>query len=111
MNTHFFSILALVLALRVHLAAEVYFLDSVDGRDTRTGIREDHPGRSPLHETRRDRPADYLPTNRKLISDAGIEISPLPGDAVGLRIGLKPTSDILGNPIRGLPDPGAIELP
>lgn len=56
-------------------------------------------------------PADYLPINHELITDAGIEISPLPGDAVGLRIGLKPTLDILGNPIRGLPDLGAIELP
>jgi hypothetical protein len=58
-----------------------------------------------------DRLADYVPANRALVQDRGIAIAPLPGDAVGLAIGLRVDADILGNPIRGRPDLGAFELP
>jgi hypothetical protein len=54
--------------------------------------------------------ADYTPKNNALIQDQGIEIMPLPKDKIGLKIGLKVTHDILGNPIKGLPDMGAIEI-
>ncbi len=53
---------------------------------------------------------DYLPTNKKLIVNKGIAIQPIPKDTIGIKIGLKVTKDILGNPIKGNPDMGAIEL-
>ena len=40
----------------------------------------------------------------------GIEIPQIQGDKKGLITGLKADKDILGNPIKGLPDMGAIEL-
>ena len=40
----------------------------------------------------------------------GIEIEKIPGDNIGLKIGLKVKYDISGNEIEGLPDIGAIEL-
>jgi hypothetical protein len=55
--------------------------------------------------------ADYMPANVALIRDRGIAIEPLPGDDIGLRVGLQVTADFFGNPIIGLPDLGAIELP
>ena len=54
--------------------------------------------------------ADYLPANKKLISDKGLTIQPIPNDSIGLRIGLKVSYDILGNPIKDQPDLGAIEI-
>lgn len=54
--------------------------------------------------------ADFIPNNRKLIRDKGMVIGLIPQDSVGLEIGLEVTEDILGNPIVGLPDLGAIEL-
>ena len=53
---------------------------------------------------------DYLPKNDKLIKDKGIEIKQIPNDKIGLFVGLKVTTDILGNPIKGAPDMGAIEI-
>lgn len=53
---------------------------------------------------------DYTPTNTALVKDRGIEIPPLPGDVVGLRGGLAVATDILGQPVVGTPDVGAIEL-
>jgi hypothetical protein len=53
---------------------------------------------------------DYIPQNRQLVKDQGIEIPALKGDPAGIRIGLKITHDILGNPISGKPDLGAIEI-
>lgn len=53
---------------------------------------------------------DYLPGNKKLIQNKGLTILPIPKDTIGLRIGLKVANDILGNPIIGQPDLGAIEL-
>lgn len=52
---------------------------------------------------------DYLPTNSALVKDAGMVIANLPGDPTGLSIGLSVLTDILGHPIQGLPDLGAIE--
>jgi hypothetical protein len=53
---------------------------------------------------------DYVARNTTLISNKGIAISKIPGDSIGLRIGLEVKTDILGNPISGLPDLGAIEI-
>lgn len=53
---------------------------------------------------------DYIPSNTSLIKDMGIAISPIPNDSIGIAIGLQPKVDILGNPIIGLPDMGAIEV-
>jgi hypothetical protein len=53
---------------------------------------------------------DYVASAAGMITDRGISILPIPGDTIGLRIGLLVDKDILGNPITGLPDLGAIEL-
>jgi hypothetical protein len=53
---------------------------------------------------------DYIPKNNLLIQDKGIEIPFLKGDSIGLKIGLRPHFDILGNPIKDNPDLGAIEI-
>ena len=53
---------------------------------------------------------DYIPKNSQLIRDAGIEIKKLAGDKIGLKVGLSVDRDILGNPILGRPDIGAIEI-
>lgn len=58
-----------------------------------------------------DQPADYTPTAVALVKDRGIAIQPLPGDKIGLALGLSVATDILGRPIVGAPDLGAIELP
>lgn len=55
--------------------------------------------------------ADYLPRNAALVKDRGVRIAALPRDEIGLTIGLAVEHDILGRPIVGLPDLGAIELP
>ena len=53
---------------------------------------------------------DYTPGNRSLVQDRGLSIEALPGDAVGLTLGLRPPHDILGQALVGPPDLGAIEL-
>jgi len=53
---------------------------------------------------------DYIPKNLNLIKGKGIAIPNLPGDDIGLKIGLKVTTDILGNPIGDVLDMGAIAL-
>jgi hypothetical protein len=58
-----------------------------------------------------DRLTDYIPGNTDLVRDRGITLAPLPGDKIGLTLGLAVTEDILGRPIKGAPDLGAIELP
>lgn len=55
-------------------------------------------------------PEDYIPTNVELIKDKGIVPVKLPDDPVGLSIGLEVETDFFGNPIKGAPDIGAIEL-
>ncbi|MGE4490081.1 MAG: right-handed parallel beta-helix repeat-containing protein [Kiritimatiellales bacterium] len=55
-------------------------------------------------------PEDYIPMARDLIQNRGIQIPRLPGDALGLTIGLAPEKDFFGNPVQGRPDLGAIEM-
>ena len=55
--------------------------------------------------------ADYLPRNTALVKNRGVPIAKIPGDDVGLTLGLAVDHDILGRPIVGPPDLGAIELP
>jgi beta-glucanase (GH16 family) len=55
-------------------------------------------------------PEDYMPQNAKLLRNRAIEIKKLPGDEVGLTIGLDVKKDFFGNPIQGLPDIGAVEF-
>ncbi len=51
----------------------------------------------------------FIPKKGAKISNKGIEIHRIPGDAIGLKDGLNVSQDILGNPIDNLPDIGAIE--
>ena len=53
---------------------------------------------------------DYVPGNVGLIKDRGIQIPYIPSDTIGLTVGLNVEYDILGNPVIGRPDMGAIEL-
>jgi len=53
---------------------------------------------------------DYIPNNSGLIRNKGIIIQTIPNDQNGLYLGLEMTKDILGNPITGQPDMGAIEI-
>lgn len=54
---------------------------------------------------------DYIPLAKKAVLKKGILIPLIPKDTIGLRIGLKVTRDILGNPVHEQPGLGAIELP
>jgi hypothetical protein len=56
-------------------------------------------------------PADYIPAAKALVQNRGIFIEKLPGDAIGLKIGLAVAADFFGKPIIGLPDLGAVEVP
>jgi len=56
------------------------------------------------------KPEDYIPQNAEVVKDKGIKIKKLPGDEVGLVIGLAVEKDFFGNPVTGAPDLGAIEL-
>ncbi len=56
-------------------------------------------------------PADYVPQDPLCVKDLGLTLAPLRGDTVGLAVGLAVTHDILGQPIVGTPDLGAIESP
>lgn len=53
---------------------------------------------------------DYLPQNKDLVKDKGIQIKKIPMDSIGLIFGLELEKDILNQSINGLPDLGAIEL-
>ncbi|MDI1318890.1 MAG: right-handed parallel beta-helix repeat-containing protein, partial [bacterium] len=53
---------------------------------------------------------DYTPRNRALVKDRGIKIPFIPGDEIGLTLGLEVAEDIFGQPVVGAPDLGAIEL-
>lgn len=57
-----------------------------------------------------DDPHNYVPENSKLIKDKGIRIEKIPGDKIGLTIGLGVELDYFGHSINGLPDLGAIEI-
>jgi len=52
---------------------------------------------------------DYIPQNTDLVKEKGIKIEPIPGDPLGLYIGLDVEHDYFGNKIEGLPDLGAIQ--
>jgi hypothetical protein len=52
--------------------------------------------------------ADYVPLNMDLVKGKGIRIEQLPGDFLGLLLGMNPDKDILGRPIGKLPHMGAI---
>lgn len=54
---------------------------------------------------------DYVPHNVAMIKDRGIPVPRVPGDDVGLRVGVGVAVDFLGNPVAGVPDLGAFELP
>ena len=56
------------------------------------------------------RALDYVPLNKTLIKNKGIEIEKIKNDSIGLFKGLKMNEDILGNSIVGKPDLGAIEI-
>jgi hypothetical protein len=58
-----------------------------------------------------DKLDDYIPQKVDLIKSRGIIVSKLPGDNTGLTGGLAMPHDILGRPIIGRPDIGAIETP
>ncbi|AQQ09937.1 nitrous oxide reductase family maturation protein NosD [Sedimentisphaera cyanobacteriorum] len=53
---------------------------------------------------------NYIPQNKGLIKDKGIEIPKLPSDETGLEIGLEPPHDFAGKEIKGRPDIGAFEI-
>lgn len=53
--------------------------------------------------------ASFRPMNSGLIKN-GVKIQKLPGDKIGLKIGLKVNKDILGNEISGHPQVGAIYI-
>jgi len=57
-----------------------------------------------------DKLTDYIPLNNELVANKGIEIPFIEGDKKGLFKPLKVEHDILGNPIVGKPDMGAIEI-
>lgn len=54
--------------------------------------------------------ADYTPQNIELVKDRGVKIEELPTTKIPLTIDLHPKVDILGNPIKGGVDMGAIEI-
>ncbi len=55
-------------------------------------------------------PEDYIPANVSVVKNKGITIEKIPGDDIGLKIGLNVETDFFGNPISGLPDFGAVEM-
>lgn len=52
---------------------------------------------------------DYIPTADAVVKGKGIPIEKLPGDQVGLKIGLQVKADFFGNPVGDTPSLGAIE--
>tara|TARA_R110002051_G_scaffold302302_1_gene370644 strand:- start:1435 stop:3042 length:1608 start_codon:yes stop_codon:yes gene_type:complete len=51
---------------------------------------------------------DYIPRNKSLVENKGIDITFLPGDTIGLLQNFKVNNDILGNTIKNKPSLGAI---
>jgi hypothetical protein len=80
---------------------------------TKLSLPNDHPffGDVGFARPGGDRLEDYIPANAELVQDRGLVIPTIPGDSLGLKIGLVVETDILGRPLRGAPDLGAIELP
>lgn len=75
-------------------------------------IQDQHPivGNPGFLQAGGTRLIDYLPANKTLVQDAGLPIPYIPNDTIGLYLGLPVQRDILGNPINGKPDLGAIEV-
>lgn len=75
-------------------------------------FRETSPimGNPYLAEAGSDEPEGYRPGPKSIAKDRGVEITKLPGDEIGLEIGLAVEQDFFGAPIVGRPDLGAIEL-
>jgi len=55
-------------------------------------------------------PQDYIPSNTELVKDKGIPVTKLPGDSIGLKVGLTVKKDFFGTVITGNPDLGAVEI-
>jgi hypothetical protein len=55
-------------------------------------------------------PIDYIPQNADAVKDKGMMIEKIPSDDTGLKMGLAVDKDFFGNPVRGMPDIGAIEM-
>ncbi|ANQ52468.1 right-handed parallel beta-helix repeat-containing protein [Flammeovirga sp. MY04] len=54
---------------------------------------------------------DFVPQNRNLVKGKAIKIKAIPKDKKGLYLGFEMEKDILGRPIEGPSDLGAIQLP
>lgn len=54
---------------------------------------------------------DYMPQAKTLIRNRGLRVKALDGKSTELYLGMNVNADILGTPIKGLPDLGAIEIP
>lgn len=54
--------------------------------------------------------SDYVPRNINLIKHKGIQVPCIPGDSIGLKVGLLVKNDILGARVLSKPDMGAIEI-
>ncbi|OXU14548.1 right-handed parallel beta-helix repeat-containing protein [Sedimentisphaera salicampi] len=76
------------------------------------GIKDSSPiyGSPDFQKPRGWLPQNYIPENKELIKDKGIEIPKLAGDKIDLDIGLEPPHDFAGNEIKGRPDIGAFEI-
>ena len=55
-------------------------------------------------------PSEFVPTNVRQIKNKSIALKKLPNDSIGLKAGFKVKHDFFGNPIKGTPDIGAIEI-
>lgn len=88
----------------------VYIHDAVLPADL--GLKDISPvvGDSRFKNPGGTKPQDYIPANAKLLKDKGIKITKMPGDQIGLTIGLDVKEDFFGNPIKGAPDIGAVEI-
>ncbi len=75
-------------------------------------IQDSHPiiGDAKFKKPGGAKPEDYIPANAGLLKDKGMVIEKIPGDEKGLSIGLEVSHDFFGNPIKGPPDIGAVEL-
>jgi len=97
-------------------ASNVVFMNNVYARDSvlPAGLRQWDSraivGDSGFSKPGGDRPEDYVPTNTEILKDRGANIGKIPGDDIGLTIGLNMAKDFFGNPIEGAPDVGAVEL-
>lgn len=97
-------------ATGVAFANNVYIRDAL--LPAGLGVKDSSPGvgDSGFTHAGGKEPKDYIPRNAKLLKDKGIEITRIQGDKIGLTIGLEMKEDFFGNPIKGMPDIGAVEF-